>query len=509
VALAATFLGVVSAVVLFPSLGLPAMEPDESLYALATDQIRASGQWWTLSPQPPSPYFNKPPLYMWLSAITYDWLPGFEFRYRFWSAVFGCLAVVMTGLLGARLFNGSVGLVAGLLLLTNRSFLTDHGARFGGMDAGLTACFATILWLYCRGVIQTFGPPGQSPGRRPAARWVMIGVVAGIASLLKPLGGLPILAAIALHAMLVRRTAARHYLPAVTLVLATALAVAGPWYLINHLRYPGEFATFLFGRQIADAVAGGEEPAAGRAWWYYLAAVTGSSTHFALVLPAAAWMLWRACIAGPHQSAALLLSIAGLGWIAALSLAQKKFLHYAYPGFVALAIAFAAALAALAGSLHNKPSATPRASAVVMPLIIAGLFGFALWLAVERLPKMSDSSPIWTLYRQWQPDLHAGRARMLFWNVPHERGQLMPDGRPPRPHMLIYLSHIRPAAATTTGEDLTTALRSDVSTLLILPAGEAPPTPAGRPPPAVLLQERWFTVVRYNANPPATVAVRP
>lgn len=60
-------------------------------------------------PTPPHPYFNKPPLYMWLSATTYDLLPGFEFKYRFWSAVFGIVAVVMTGLLGAKLFRWEVG----------------------------------------------------------------------------------------------------------------------------------------------------------------------------------------------------------------------------------------------------------------------------------------------------------------------------------------------------------------------------------------------------------------
>ena len=58
--------------VCFINLGGPKMEPDEAFYALAVDHIRATGDWLTLYPHPPDPYFNKPPLYMWLSAITYD-----------------------------------------------------------------------------------------------------------------------------------------------------------------------------------------------------------------------------------------------------------------------------------------------------------------------------------------------------------------------------------------------------------------------------------------------------
>ena len=47
-----------------------------------------------------APYFEKPPLYMWLTALTYDRVPGFEAKYRFWSALFGVACVALTGLLG-------------------------------------------------------------------------------------------------------------------------------------------------------------------------------------------------------------------------------------------------------------------------------------------------------------------------------------------------------------------------------------------------------------------------
>jgi hypothetical protein len=366
-------LAAVSAGVLFADLGTGRMEPDESLYALATDQLRAGGDWLTLSPHPPAPYFNKPPLYVWLSALTYDRVPGFELKYRFWSAVFGVAAVAATGALGTRLFRPMVGLIAGLLLLTNRSFLLDHGARFGGMDAALAACAVAVLWLYWAG--------------RTTARgvwpWACIGVVAGVASLLKPLAGVPLLAVIGLHAVVTRRTVlggavatdadvpaaataadggrsppykvpAIHFGLAAGVVLVVAVAVAGPWYGINHYRFPDTFARQLFGQQIADSVVAASADDEARPWHFYWLKVPASSTLWALVVPAAAWLAVAAVRDVRRRAVLLLLLVAGLGWVAGFSVPRKKFLHYAYPAFPALAVMMAACLADVLGHVARR-----------------------------------------------------------------------------------------------------------------------------------------------------------
>lgn len=531
--LVALALTVVAAWVLFSSLGAARMEPDESLYALATDRVRASGEWLTLRPHPPAPYFNKPPLYVWLSALTYDRVPGFEAKYRFWSALFGTAAVAMTGALGTRLFRPAVGLVAGLLLLTNRSFLRDHGARFGGMDAGLTACMAAALWLHW-------------VGRTGAARvwpWACIGLAAGAASLLKPLAGLPIVAVIGLHAVLSRRitrmivppallrdehtsppggtdfvtpplaappsadappagryasprrpeqdrlggnvggrtheparqrsmTAASGKLLAVSVVVTVALAVAGPWYWINHQRFPDAFAPQLFGRQLVGSVAGGpagvgDEPA--RPWFYYGLAVPASSTLWALVIPTAVWLVVATARDARRRPALLLLVLAGLGWVAGFAAPQKKFLHYVYPAFPALAVAMAACLADLLTSVAGKlrPADVAPAVAGGLRAAVVGLLAFAGHLGLVALPREGSPLPAWAVYKTFEPAIRDGRADLLFWGVPH-RADDWPDEVLIRPNHMFYLSHMAGGRVVRGADDLATRPTTKRPTVLVL-----------------------------------------
>lgn len=221
------------------------------------------------------------------------------------------------------------------------------------MDAGLTACYAAMLWIYW---------PGKSVSPR---RWAAIGAIAGVASMLKPLGGVPMLLVIFVFAIARwDRMARASLLPGpwrmseggphrqastlahanrlILIVAAVGLplvAIAAPWYVINHLRYPDQFTTHLFGQQIAAAISGGGDQAGDRPWHFYLTAVPRSSRHFLLLMPAMVWLAVMAWRRREQRSAAGFLAVAGIGWIALISVAEKKFLHYAYPAFVPLAIA--------------------------------------------------------------------------------------------------------------------------------------------------------------------------
>lgn len=494
-------LAVTAGLVLFSSLDRAAMEPDESLYALATDQLRASGEWWTLSPHPPHPYFNKPPLYMWLSALTYDAFTELPVRYRFWSALFGVAAVVMTGLLGDRLYRWEVGAIAGLLLLTNRSFLTDHGARFGGMDAGLTACFATILWLYA-GVrrLQAVQPSASDQRVSDWKSWLAIGLTAGIACLLKPLGGLPMLAVVALHGVLFRResgtgTDIRRGLPwrALGLVLLPMLAIAAPWYVVNQVRYPGEFASHLFGQQIAGALTGEADGSGDRPWWYYAVTIPKSSTHFALAAVAAVWMLVSLARDADRRRLSLL-AVGSIGWILVLSVVQKKFLHYAYPAFVPLTVATGAMILALTRTLtRGTPTGLWIARGVIALLLL-----FASWLGLARLPDMARTSEIWELYQQSHEQVATGKLRWLVIDLPTRPEEAWSDGRVGKPQLTIYLTHLD-------------RYRSDVRALEQAVASGTPvvalvsPAVAERLPPGLTVRpdrQSHVIIVTTNQKPP-------
>src|SRR4051794_37990701 len=184
-------LAALAGVLMFWELGADALTADEAQYALVVQNIKRSHEWLYVTPYPPAPYFQKPPLYFWLTAATYDRLGGpNELAYRAWSATTGVGTVVLTCVLGAMLLTPEVGALAALLVMTNRSFLLVHGARSGTFDA-LVTFFVTagvvIYWAAAR-------------GRRGWIGWVGVGLCAGLASLTKPFVGIPLVVLLAIHA---------------------------------------------------------------------------------------------------------------------------------------------------------------------------------------------------------------------------------------------------------------------------------------------------------------------
>src|SRR5204863_5575085 len=76
----------VSVPFLFVELGMPLLDPDEGLYATIAQEILNRRDW--LIPHINGlPYLEKPPLYFWLTALTF-WVFGpSEWAVRLWSAL--------------------------------------------------------------------------------------------------------------------------------------------------------------------------------------------------------------------------------------------------------------------------------------------------------------------------------------------------------------------------------------------------------------------------------------
>jgi 4-amino-4-deoxy-L-arabinose transferase-like glycosyltransferase len=89
---------------------------DEAIYAQCAKEMFFSDVWGTLSWNG-SPFFHKPPLYFWLTALTYQMMGVSGFTARFWSAVLGWGVIVLTFVLGVRFHSWAVGAGAALLLL--------------------------------------------------------------------------------------------------------------------------------------------------------------------------------------------------------------------------------------------------------------------------------------------------------------------------------------------------------------------------------------------------------
>src|SRR5215831_7218240 len=89
---------------------------DEAWYAQISKEMLVSNDWVVLHYNG-FPFLHKPPLYFWLTAMTYKLVGVTEFAARFWSAVFGFGVMFLTFFLGLRLRSWAVGAAAVVLLL--------------------------------------------------------------------------------------------------------------------------------------------------------------------------------------------------------------------------------------------------------------------------------------------------------------------------------------------------------------------------------------------------------
>jgi 4-amino-4-deoxy-L-arabinose transferase-like glycosyltransferase len=338
---------------------------DEAIYAQAAREMWRSGAWDVVTWQG-YPFFHKPPLYFWLTALAYRCIGVSELAARLWAALFGFGTVALTLLFGIRLRTWPIGATAALLLLVvDPAYYSQWWnflslSRVGMMDAPLT--FWVTLALLLRWEAQ----------RRP---WclMLIGLPAGLAVLTKAWPGLlaPLIAG--LYGLLRGRglEAPRAYW-GVAGLLAAALIV--PWHLWQYHLFGQPFLREYVGFNVVERLIRPLEGHDGGVFFYAQVVRRGFSLWGYLWPPAALWAAWRAW--RHADRGALLLLCWMLVPLALFSAAQTKIGWY-------MAVIYPAVALAIAGALADW--LTPR---LAFGVVLAGMLVCCL-----RLPAPADGSP--------------------------------------------------------------------------------------------------------------------
>jgi len=120
-------------------------KPDEPRYAQVAREMVSGGD-WILMHLNGRIYEDKPPLFFWAIAFSSFLWQGFTpFSVRFPSAVFGTLTVLLTFLMGKRLYDSRTGFLSGLILAT--SVEAAYLSIRANIDATLT--FFTTASIFC------------------------------------------------------------------------------------------------------------------------------------------------------------------------------------------------------------------------------------------------------------------------------------------------------------------------------------------------------------------------
>jgi 4-amino-4-deoxy-L-arabinose transferase-like glycosyltransferase len=338
---------------------------DEAIYAQVAREVLLSNAWTTLSWNG-APFFHKPPLYFWLTALTYKMIGVSELAARLWPTIFGFGVVALTFVLGIRVHSWVVGAVAALLLLVVDRGYYGHWwnflslSRVGMLETALSFWIIAALFIV------------WEAERRP---WLVmfIGLPVGLAVMTKAWAGL-LAAAIPFAFWL---TSAKHR--AIDFAswgggTLLALVIILPWHLWQYAMHGPLFVHEYVGINLTGRLFQALEENTGGPLYYVDILRRGFSIWGYLWPLAYLWAVWKAIVQGDRRMKLLLV------WITLplllFSVAQTKLGWYISMVYPAIALLVALTLAELL---------TQR--------LALGLAAAVMFVCCLRLPATADGSP--------------------------------------------------------------------------------------------------------------------
>ena len=274
-------------------------------------------------------FLNKPPLVFWLAALVFR-VAGPTEWVRLVPVGAAVVALLATCRLGALLYGGPAGMVAGLALATSLGFVLEARTLRPDMILTATVVVALLCW-------QTAERGGARRARWLAGLWAALGVgvlAKGLVPLV--LAGLPIAAATLRDDGW--RGAARLR-PGLGLLVLAAIVV--PWHVAAALRHPGfawdyvvnQHVLFFLDRKLP-------RDSEGDALAFFWAAAAGRAAPWVLLVPLTLAEAVRGATrrATPAARATFLLWAWAGGLLLFFSCAPSRLEHYAVPALPAAAL---------------------------------------------------------------------------------------------------------------------------------------------------------------------------
>jgi 4-amino-4-deoxy-L-arabinose transferase-like glycosyltransferase len=361
----------------FWSLGsLPLIDVDEPVYGQVGKEMAHAGLAGWLSPRYGGQlWFDKPPLFYWLTALSMQLFGVNEFAARLPSALLSVVLVASVYALARRAYPSvpRAALWAGFVLATSVQFFTL--ARAAVTDMTLALCLILALYgLYAW--VQT-----------NQGRWIALaGLMTGLGMLTKGPVALVLIGVQTLAYLLLTRQPKRLLSPALWLGFALCLGVGLPWFLLMiHLHGQLFINGFLEANNVTRYLQAEHQETS--PVWYFLEVLPLFFFPWSLALPWALVSAWRqGRIAYLNQTADN--PTLFLGFWAALvfvffSASQSKLVTYIFPLYPAIAILVGAWLA-------KRPETLPRFS----PLWIYAAFNLALGIALWKLGAKYEVAPV-------------------------------------------------------------------------------------------------------------------
>lgn len=345
---------------------LPLIDNDEPVYGQVGKEMAHAGWAGWLTPHYNGGiWFDKPPLFYWLTALAMRALGVSEWAARLPSALLAVGLVATTYALARRAYPESprAALWAGFVLATTAQFFLLAHAAVTDMTLAATmtlALYALYVWT-----------------QTSRGRWMALaGVMTGLATLTKGPVALVLLGLQAVAFLLLARRPRRLLVPALWGGLALCLLVALPWYLAMW-RWHG--SVFVQGFLEANNVT------------RYLQPEHKETQHPLWYVPvfAALFLPWTLALPGAvieardknrrerqepnHPRPTLFLGVWSALIFVFFSVSQTKLITYIFPMYPTVAILLGRWLAER--SVQEQPDRASKVYAVVYAVALCGMAG--------------------------------------------------------------------------------------------------------------------------------------
>jgi 4-amino-4-deoxy-L-arabinose transferase-like glycosyltransferase len=310
-----------------PKLGMPLLDPDEGLYAEIAQEMLARGD-WVIPHINGLPYLEKPPLYFWLTALTFQLFGPSEWATRLWSAMSALGTMLLTWRIGRRLYGASAGLLAGVVVAT----LVGNAlyVRRASTDQLFVFCLTLAIYGFLR--------DAERPDRG-RARFLLFYVGAALAVLAKGFIGV-VFPALIVGVALVTVRGLRWRELNVARGAALFAAIAVPWHALVAWRSPTLFNFYVVDNHLLRFLD---------ARRYVEDDVPSSTPAFLIAsfLWAFPWSVFTLARRQPDRSPRTRWRPVVAIWLVAIvgvfALSRFKHEYYALPAFPALAVLVGAA----------------------------------------------------------------------------------------------------------------------------------------------------------------------
>lgn len=381
-----TFMALLAIVVVrVATLGsLALLDNTEARYAWISWRMQQTGNWVTPEVYYHGellPFWGKPPLFFWLTALSFRVCGVSEWAARLPNLLLGAATVAATMELGARIWNRRVAQLAGLILSSSGMFFVLCGACV--VDVALAAALAAAMLTFARTVSDA----------RNRNRWGY-GFFLSIAVGCLAKGPLAIVLAflpIGAWAAVTRQWGAVRQLPWIRGICAAAL-VAAPWYVAAERATPGFLHYFLVREHIlrylstdyGDLYGKGRIQPYGASWFFLLVSFL-PWTPVLLTELVNRWWRPRERNAAPPVRDIWLAYLLCWGLVPPIffTFCRQLLGTYLLPALPALALVAAARIdRRYASRVSSDIVRVLKQTMVVTSVILAACFAAALWQSV-------------------------------------------------------------------------------------------------------------------------------